>query len=58
MSPATKTPQSLCAERPLCPVCDIEMQLVRVVEEETQELWFHKCGGCGYETSIIAQPIA
>jgi hypothetical protein len=58
MTTAFKTQQSPSAERPHCPVCNIEMQLVRVIEEEKHELWLHKCGGCGYETSIIVEPLA
>jgi hypothetical protein len=57
MSPAFSS-QSPSAERPLCPVCNIEMQLARILEEEKQEVWVHKCGGCGYEMGIIVEPLA
>jgi transcription elongation factor Elf1 len=59
--PATTTERAMIlqdpsAERPFCPVCNIDMQLVRVLEGKKQELWVHKCGNCGYETGIIIEP--
>jgi len=45
-------------ERPQCPRCRREMQLIRVASCDHEERWIYHCAACGNETSIVIESLA
>jgi transcription elongation factor Elf1 len=45
-------------ERPRCPRCNIELQLVCVTPFDHQERWLYHCGRCSYETRITVEALS